>query len=386
MEMTGIHEAIGSGLAMLCFIAAGFTVAAAFALGTKRKFSLIESQCPRPVPVTILKPLRLAEPGLEDNLKSFFEQDYDGAVQFVFGASSQADPALDVVNALRRHFPNVEIEVVVEPKPLAVNPKVANLISMVARAKHELLIVSDSDIRVGRDYLRRVVAAFDEPRLGAVSLLYSGIPVGNIWSKLAAMNIDCHFLPNARLGMALGLTHPCFGSTIAFRRETLEEIGGFQFISNVLADDYELGRAIRARGYRVFIPDYTVGHVCSETGALALFQQELRWAKTNFLLARIGHIGSVVTYPVPLALLCLLFQGVTALSLSTLAWALASRLFLVFKSGRRLGSRSGYVWLLPMRDVLSFVVYLASFFGRTVEWRGHRFATRADGALAPIWR
>jgi ceramide glucosyltransferase len=91
-----------------------------------------------------------------------------------------------------------------------------------------------------------------------------------------------------------------------------------------------------------------------------------------------------VTYPVPLALLCLLFQGVTALSLSALAWALASRLFLVFKSGRRLGSRSEYVWLLPVRDVLSFVVYLASFFGRTVEWRGHRFATRADGALAPV--
>jgi ceramide glucosyltransferase len=141
---------------------------------------------------------------------------------------------------------------------------------------------------------------------------------------------------------------------------------------------------VRARGYRVVIPDYTVEHVCSETGALALFRQELRRAKTNLLLVRGGYIGSVVTYPLPLALITIAFQGPTALSLSTLAWALASRVFLLFKSGRQFGSRNDYIWLLPVRDVFSFFVYLASFFCKTVEWRGHRFSTGADGALAPV--
>jgi ceramide glucosyltransferase len=383
-KLTGICGSIGLGLALLTFVAAAFTAAAACALGTGARSSVNAPRRGPALPVTILKPLHLAEPGLEDNLRSFFAQDYDGPIQLVFGANSQADSALSVVNTLRKEFPDADVDVVADSKPFALNPKVANLISMVAYARHDLLILSDSDIRVDPDYVRRVVAPLDEPEVGAVSLLYSGTPLGNIWSKLAAMNIDCHFLPNARLGLLLGLAHPCFGSTIAFRRQTLETIGGFEAISDVLADDYELGRAIRARGYRVLIPDFTVEHVCSETSALALFRQELRWGKTTFLLARIGYIGSIVTYPIPVALLALVFLGISPLSLSALGWALASRLFLVFKSGHCLDGRRDYLWLLPLRDVLSFVVFLASFFGKTVAWRGRRFATRADGALAPV--
>ena len=384
--MAGIQELVGTAVALVSLLATGFTLGAALALNGDRERS--RRRLPRrpAVPVTILKPLHREEPGLDDNLRTFLRQDYDGAVQLVFGVSSSSDPALAVVGTLRREFPDAHIDVVVGSKSGATNPKVANLMNMVAHARHELLVVSDSDIRVGPEYLRRIVAEFDDPQLGAVSLLYSGTPLGNVWSKLAAMNIDCHFLPNARLGMTLGLAHPCFGSTIALRRRMLEDIGGFETISNVLADDYELGRAIRSRGYRVLIPNFTVEHICGETDVLTLFQQELRWAKTNFLLARVGYIGSVVTHPLPLALLSFVFQGITPLSLSVLAWALASRLFLVFKVDRRLGSRGDYIWLLPLRDTISFLVYLASFFGKSVEWRGRRFATRSDGALAPVWR
>ncbi|HEX3429952.1 MAG TPA: bacteriohopanetetrol glucosamine biosynthesis glycosyltransferase HpnI [Rhizomicrobium sp.] len=382
--MTGIQDTIGIGLALLAFVAAGFTTAAAFAVGIGVRSA--RSALRPAVPVTLLKPLHLAEAGLQDNLRSFLRQDYEAPVQIVFGATSQTDPALGVVESLRRDFPDADIEAVADPKRLGTNPKVANLINMAAHAKYDLLIVSDSDIRVPADYLRRIIAAFQEPNVGAVSLLYAGKALGNLWSKLAAMNIDYHFVPNARLGMALGLAHPCFGSTIALRRRTLAEIGGFETLSDVLADDYELGRAVRACGYRVIIADCAVEHICSEENALALFRQEVRWAKTNLLLARSGYIGSIVTYPLPLALLAVLFQGFGALSLSALAWALAARLFLVFKVRRRLGAGSSYVWLLPLRDVLSFFVYLASFFGKTVEWRGHRFSTGADGALAPLWR
>ena len=384
--MMGIEELIGTGVALVSVVATGFALGAAVAVKAKDERSSRATAGRIAPPITILKPLYLAEPGLEENLRTFLRQDYDGAVQIVFGAKSQADPALAVANGLRRDFPDADIDVVVASTLGVSNPKVANLINMVARAKHELLVLSDSDIRVGREYLRSIAAEFQEQNVGAVSLLYSGTPLGNMWSKLAAMNIDCHFLPNARLGMALGLTRPCFGSTIALRRSTLREIGGFEAIANVLADDYELGRAVRDLGYRVLIPDFTVEHVCSETGLLALFQQELRWAKTNFLLARIGYIGSVVTHPLPLALLSLVFLGVAPLSLAALALALMSRMFLVIRVSRRLGSRKDYVWLLPLRDTLSFFIYLASFFAKNVEWRGHRFETRADGALAPVWR
>jgi ceramide glucosyltransferase len=209
-----------------------------------------------------------------------------------------------------------------------------------------LLIVSDSDIRVRPDYLRHIVAAVEEPDVGVVTCLYSGRPVGNLWAKLAAMAIDYHFLPNARLGIALRLTEPCFGSTMALRRSVLDEIGGFESLSNVLADDYELGRAVREKGYRLAIHDtLTVEHVCSQKSALALLRQELRWAKTNLLL---------------------------------------SRLYLVFQSGRAFGLRGRNVWLIPLRDVLSFGIFVASFFGNTVVWKGNRYIACPDGALAQL--
>ena len=383
--MIGIHESIGAAFAMLALLASGFTIAAAFAVGRATNAAPVSREKGIRVPVTVIKPLHHAEPGLKESLKSFFRQDYGGPIQIIFGASDPDDPALEVVNSLRRAFPDVDVAVIAGAKRIGTNPKVANLANLATAARHELLILSDSDIRVPPDYVRKIVAEMEKPGVGAVSLLYSGKALGNVWSRLAAMNIDCHFQPNARLGMALGLARPCFGSTIAFRRYTLAEIGGFESFANVLADDYEIGRAIRGRGYEISVPEsLIVEHVCSQTSASALLRQELRWARTNFVLAKAGYTGSVVTYPLPIALLALLFQGFSTMAVAALACALASRLYLVFKSGRRLGWHADYFWLLPLRDVLSFVVYLAAFFGRTVEWRGHRFSTGTDGALAPV--
>jgi len=385
--MMGIQEIAGSVFGLLSFVAAGFTVAASRAL-TARPASVAASQRPRrSPPVTLLKPLYLVEPELEENLRGFFRQDYEGSIQFVFGATSPSDPALRIVDALRREFPDADVQVAVGSKRTATNPKVANLMSMATYAKHELLIMSDSDIHVSPEYVSRIVIAMEEPGVGAVSLLYGGKPVGNLWSKLSAMNIECHFFPNARLGIALGLTKPCFGATIAFRRQILAAIGGFESLANVLADDYELGRAIRAHGYRVSILDsITVEHVCSQSSALSLLRQELRWARTNLLLAPLGYTGTLVTHPLPCAALALAFLGFSTLSLAALAAALASRICVVFRSARRFGWRREYFWLLPLRDTMSFYVYVASFFGKNVRWRGHHFATRADGALAPVWR
>lgn len=381
--MIEIHEFVGWAFVLLSVVAMGFTLATAVTIASGPR--LAPARKGRGTPVTLLKPLHLAEPGLEENLRSFFRQDHSGPIQIIFGTRSHTDPALKVVEKLRRSFPAIDVEVVVGAAFGGSNPKVANLINMIAHAKHEVLIMSDSDIRVSSDYVRHVIAALDEPDVGAVSCLYSGRPVGNLWSKLAAMGIDYHFVPNARFGITLGLTNPCFGSTIAFRRTTLEEIGGFETLSNVLADDYELGRAIREKGYRLSIPaSLIVEHVCSQKSALALLRQELRWAKTNLMLAKSGYAGTLLTYPLPLALFAVLFQELSPLSLTLLAAALVSRLLLVWQSGRSLGRRGEHVWLLPLRDVMSFGVFVASFFGKTVFWRGTRYLAGPDGALAQL--
>jgi ceramide glucosyltransferase len=381
--MVQLGELTGLTLCFLAVVAIGFTLAAAIAVapGQLRPPSNRRSRAP----VTLLKPLHLAEPGLEENLRSFLRQDYEGPVQIVFGAKSFHDPALRIVEKLQRAFPVTDIKVVTDPRYGGSNPKVSNLINMVGHAKHGLLIVSDSDIRVRPDYLRHVVAALEEPDVGVVTCLYSGKPLGNVWAKLAAMAIDYHFLPNARLGIALRLTEPCFGSTIALRRHVLDEIGGFESLSNVLADDYELGRAVREKGYRLAVHDtLTVEHVCSQKSAIALLRQELRWAKTNLLLAKSGYAGTLLTYPLPLALLAILFLGFSGLTLTVAAGALMSRLYLVFQSGRAFDLRGRHIWLLPIRDVLSFGVFVASFFGNTVVWKGNRYIACPDGALAQL--
>ncbi|HEX3664104.1 MAG TPA: bacteriohopanetetrol glucosamine biosynthesis glycosyltransferase HpnI [Rhizomicrobium sp.] len=382
--MLQLGDLTGLTFCFLAVIAMGFTLAAALAVAPG-PVSITRERRRSRAPVTLLKPLHLAEPGLEENLRTFLRQDYEGPVQIVFGAKSYYDPALRIVAKLQRAYPAADIKVVTDPRYGGSNPKVTNLINMVAHAKHEMLVVSDSDIRVRPDYLRQIVADLEEPEVGAVTCLYSGMPLGNIWAKLAAMAIDYHFLPNARLGIALRLTEPCFGSTIALRRSVLDEVGGFESLSNVLADDYELGRAIRERGYRLSIPDtLTVEHVCSQKSALALFRQELRWAKTNLLLAKSGYAGTFLTYPLPLALIAMLFLGFSGLTLAVAAGALMSRLYLVFQSGRALGLRGRHIWLLPFRDVLSFGVFVASFFGSTVVWKENKYIACPDGALAQL--
>jgi ceramide glucosyltransferase len=380
--------AFGQFIGWFCLVLAiggtGFTLLAAGFVRPQPSGGRSDSDSGGQGPATLLKPLHLAEPGLEDNLRSFLRQDYQWPIQVVFGVRSYADPALQVVSRLKREFPAADIDVVVDSKLGGSNPKIANLINMIGRARHDLLVLSDSDIRVETDYVRKIALALDEPDVGAVSCLYSGYPLGNMWSTLAAMGIDYQFLPNARVGIAFGLTEPCFGSTIAMRRQTLTEIGGFEAVANVLADDFELGRAIREMGYRLAIPTLTVEHVCGQTSLAALFRQELRWAKTTLTLAGAGYGGTLVTFPLPLALLAAWFLDFSPVSLGGIAAALLSRTLLVVCSGRPVGPRAERLWLLPLRDVLSFGVFAASFFGRTVDWRGTRYLARADGALAQL--
>jgi ceramide glucosyltransferase len=335
-----------------------------------------------PPPVTILKPLSGAEPELEEALASALTQDYAGPVQMVCGLADADDPAVGAVERLKRRFPDRDIALVVDPAVHGANRKVSNLINMLGLAKHDTLVLADSDIAVPPGWLGAVVDALCQPGIGAVSCLYAGEGQGR-WAQLAAMGIGYQFLPNAAFGTATGLAHPCFGSTIALRRQTLDEIGGFATFRDCLADDYEIGRAVRAKGYGLAYPPLTVRHICTERSLRELWTHELRWARTIRTVDPVGHFGSAVTHAVPLGLL----GAVLAFSLpgvAVLATVLAARLFLKSRIDHIAGVRAGPAWLLPVRDVLSFGVFLASLAGRRVAWRGDRLSIGERGRIGKV--
>jgi ceramide glucosyltransferase len=335
--------------------------------------------------VTILKPLHGLEPNLYANLASFCVQDYPSPVQIVFGVADAADPAIAVVRKLTADFPETEVTLTINGGRHGTNAKVSNLINMVESARHEVLVVSDSDIIAERDYLKNIAAELGRPGVGLVTCLYRGLAeTGNatrVWARLGAAAIDYHLLPGVLVGLKFGLATPCFGPTMALRKETLDSIGGFESIADQLADDYVLGALVRGTGLTVAIPAATVTHVCTERSAREFFQHELRWARTIRSVDPLGYAGLIVTHALPLALLGTVLGGVTPASFIAVI-ALACRFALQFELDRAFNLRSDVFWAGPVRDVLSFAVFVASFFGRSVEWRGHRYTLRPDNTLA----
>ena len=367
----------GLGLTVLALLSAGYAFAAALVAGRFRKArARAPAKCP---PVTLLKPLHFDEPRLRQNLASFCRQDYAGPVQIVFGVQDPLDPAIRIVESLKTDYPALDIELVIDTRIYGANRKVSNLINLVERAKYDMLVLSDSDIEVEAGYLRAIAASLEGG--GAVTCLYTGTALPNIWSRLVAMGINYQFIPNVLFGTRVGLAAPCFGSTIGLRKDLLRRIGGMEAFSNLLADDYEIGRAVREHGLSTRLAPVVVAHTCTETSGREMFAHELRWARTIRMLNTYGHWGSLVTHGLPLALIGLmldftLFGGAVA------AATLAGRLVLKWRMDRVLGTSAGPAWLLPLRDLISFAIFLGSLFGGNVRWRGARFAVAPDGALS----
>jgi ceramide glucosyltransferase len=335
--------------------------------------------CP---PVTLLKPLHMDEPRLRQNLETFCRQDYPAPVQIVLGVQDPLDPAIRVVEALKRDHADLDIELVIDTRSYGANRKVSNLINLVERAKYDVLVLSDSDIAVEPDYLRAVTASLEETHGGAVTCLYTGSALPNIWSRLVAMGINYQFIPNVLVGTNTRLATPCFGSTIALSKDLLRRIGGMKAFSNLLADDYEIGRAVREHGSDMAVAPVVVSHTCAEMSAQEMLAHELRWARTIRLLNTRGYWGSVITHAFPLALLGAALGGFHPLGLAAVAATLSARLAVKWRMDWVLGTSAGPAWLLPLRDLLSFAIFLGSLFGGNVRWRGTRFLVAPDGVLS----
>jgi ceramide glucosyltransferase len=371
---------LGWFLILLGAAGAAYTLLAAYCAG---RFARTPVRTATVFPaVTILKPLHGGEPALEDNLETFFVQDYPGPVQIVFGVDSADDQAIAVVERLRARHPDADTALTIEARRHGSNPKVSNLVNMMEAARHGVLVHSDSDIAVEPDYLNAVVGALEPEDVGAATCPYTGWAAGGFASRLSAMGINYLFLTNVLTGTALGLTEPCFGSTIALKRAVLEEIGGFKAFADVLADDFEIGRAVRESGRRVVIDRTVVRHACHETGLGEWFDHELRWMRTIRTMQPAGHAGSIVTHTFPLALIGTILSAFSWISLAVLAASFAARAVLKWRIDGLFGGAAGPLWLLPLRDVLSFAAFAASLFGASVVWQKERLTVEGDGALS----
>jgi len=349
-----------------------------------------------PPSVSVLKPLCDLEPNLEECLRSFCDQSYPD-VQILFGTRTGDDPALTVARRFAAEFPQRDIQVLAGAPPVGGNRKVNTLVRLSDAATREVLVIADSDIRVGRDYLARVTPLLEDPSVGLVTCLYRGAPSRSLWARLAALAIDEWFLPSVLVSRALGSQDYCSGATMVLRRRTLEEIGGFRVLADVLADDFELGARVRALGLRTVIAGYEVTTTVDESGLGAMLQHELRWNRTIRTVRPPGHFFSFVTYGLPMTALPVIVAGrglwggglvlLPPLALALRAWLH----YLIWRPARRegwsppgaLGAKRAPLWMLPVGDVLSFLIWLASFASRRVTWRRQALHVGANGQILP---
>jgi ceramide glucosyltransferase len=327
--------------------------------------------------VTIFKPLGKATPDLGGDIETLLAQDYPGATEIIFGLHNELDPAKDLLNELKERHPN--IKVVVSPERHGANAKVTNLLNMVPHARHPIFVICDGDTAVPPDWLSTLIRTLEAPGIGLVSCLYSGAPERPLfWPIMSAMGMSYSFLPNVVLAAATGLEEPCLGATMAIRRNTLAEVGGFEWVANALADDYELGRAVRAKGYSVALLMSVVRHNAGEKKISDFFAHELRWARTIRMINPTGYALSAITHNVGFAALGILANP-TAAALSILVLAIGARMVLQQVVDRAFACWSGPAWLLPIRDLLSFLIFILSFMSKKVRWGGRVFHASQSG-------
>jgi len=325
-------------------------------------------------PVTLMKPLCGAEPHLLDDLAGFWDEDWP-CLRMVCGIKDPADPAVEVVRTLKDRLPHADIRLVVSGSTGAANAKVGNLMTMTAEAADGVLVISDSDMRTGPGYLDAVAGTLAEPGVGLATCLYVGRPESDGWSAMAAMGINHSFLPAALVATALGRKDGCFGATMALTRETLERVGGFEKIADTLADDYHLGRLVRESGLSIALAPQLVETRVTETRFAQLAAHELRWGRTIASVAPFSALASVVTQPA-------LAWGLAPTPLWPLLFlALACRWLAVRGEEHALSLPPSPRWRIVARDLLSLALFVATFCGRSVTWRGRRYRIRRDGTL-----
>jgi ceramide glucosyltransferase len=341
---------------------------------------------PEPTPpVTILKPIKGLDREMEENLSGFLEQDYP-RYQVVFCLQDADDPARPLLERLKAAHPQVEVDIVVSRGRIGYNPKINNLSNSTPFIRHDLLMISDSDVRVEPDFLRRVVRPLEDHRVALVTCFYQSQRASGAGAILESLSINAHFLPQA-LAAAAGGMRFAMGAVMLVRRAAFDRIGGFSALSHHLADDFLLGHLLQAQGWRIAVADVVVASVPDEWSIPEHIHHLVRWARTIRICHPSGYLGSGILYGFPLLLLDILLFGpspwkVQLLLLSALARAaLVARLHMAWLGNREILRQ---LPLLPVSDCIQFAAWLGGFRSHRVHWRGETYALRANGRLEPL--
>jgi ceramide glucosyltransferase len=337
-------------------------------------------------PVTILKPLRGVDPQMYESFRSHCVQDYP-EYEIIFGVSETDDPAVGAVEQLVREFPHCKIRLLVCPEVLGNNRKTSNLVQMLAFARYDHILINDSDIFVTPDYLKRVMASFARPEVGMVTCPYRGIAANTLGSKLESMGISTDFIAGVLAARQIeGGIHFALGSTLAMSRVALEKTGGLRPLVDYLADDFELGYRIAKAGYEVVLADIVVETHLPAYSFRGFVEHQMRWARSTRDSRRLGYIGLLLTFGLPWAIFAVVLAPLSWWSWTTLAAAALLRAAVALKVGvgvvhdravlRRLP-------LIPLRDLVAFWVWFASFADHKVHWRGEVFILE-KGKIRPV--
>jgi ceramide glucosyltransferase len=369
---------LAAAAAPLAFYVAAIACALSFFRGGQEQ---MPDFCP---PASILKPMRGLDRETYQNLASFCQQQYPN-YELLLSTDNQQDPVIPVIQKLMADFPHVPIRLSIGSSTSGSNNKVTKLCRLAHDASNDLLVVSDSDIRVEPDYLRRVVLPFRDPRVGAVTCLYRGSAPRNLWSELEDVALTSDFLAGVLVARRLGVKFT-LGATVAVRRRTLAEIGGFEALADVAADDHELGSRMAGCGHQVEFAHTTVQTECSSRSFVDFFQHQLRWAVVTRESRPWGHFGLLLAQGLPWVIAAAAVAPSRTIAASYLVVYLALRLGSAFTVGvwglRDLLLKRRW-WLVPVSDALGFVVWLASLFARRVVWQGSSYRVR-KGRLVPL--
>jgi ceramide glucosyltransferase len=337
-------------------------------------------------PVTIFKPVHGMEARLEENLESFFQQDYPD-FEIIIGARSADDSAIVLAEKLRQRYPQVKSRIVTSGPPLWPNAKVYTLEKMIALSRNDYFVISDSDVRVGPDFLRNVIPPLFDHKLGLVSCLYRGDPAGDFWSTLEAIGMSVEMPSGVVVADMLEGIRFALGPAVAFRRDALDAIGGIASTADYYSDDYVLGNKIWAAGYKVIFSHYIIHHVLTPRPLIRTLGDQLRWMKSTRHSRPWGHIGSGLTFAMPFGILGLVAAaalGHAELGLALFAAAFFNRVIQAVAVGWGLLKDPRALrlcWLYPLRDLQGFVVWAASFASHNFYWRGEIYRFTHDGRI-----
>jgi ceramide glucosyltransferase len=365
-----------------------FSLGCAWSFARWRRKELSRPAVPdaRLPPVTLLKPLCGAVEDTRETLAETCRLDYP-TLQIIFGVAHADDSAVAIVKQLIQEFPEVDIDLVVSSEKIGTNAKVSNLENMYRRAKHDVLVIADADIRAPRGYLRTIVPYLEEAGTGLVTCPYRASGARSVASQLEALFVNTDFAPMVTVARLVEERRYAFGATICMRRAMLEEIGGFRAIADHLADDYQLGQRVVARGADSFLAPVVVDTILDLDRMTEVIEHQLRWARTYRVCRPYSYLATTITHSTFWATLFLLLSGFTPFGASVFALAVGTRIIvggLIASQVFEVKGIGSWLWAIPLKDLFISAIWAAAFMGNAVRWGGVELIVEPDGRMFPI--